>query len=109
MVVVVFGPITDRERLGWQVRALRALADLLAAHPDLPPVTFTVPAQLRAAALLRTLDGAESHRRAVVAAYAVALGTTVIERERSLLASARIDNVEIAVVADLDPAEGADQ
>jgi hypothetical protein len=96
------GPITDRERLGWQVRALRALADLLAAHPDLPPVTFTVPPLLRASALLRDFDGDEPRRREVAAAYAAALGATVTERPRSLLVSAERDRVQIVVVADLD-------
>jgi hypothetical protein len=41
---VIFGPITDRERLGWQRRAVRVLAGLLelAARDGLPVVAWAV-------------------------------------------------------------------
>jgi hypothetical protein len=71
-------PITDRERLIWQRRAVRVLAGLLehAHHDSLPVVGWTV-AHAGAALVARCFAHDPARRRSEFNAWCVALGATV--------------------------------
>lgn len=61
----LFGPITDAERRGWQLRAARALVDILQqAHAaDLPPVRWSVTSGARLVGTIADTSAPQELRR----------------------------------------------
>jgi hypothetical protein len=106
---VTFGPITDREQLGWQRRAVRVLAGLLelAARDGLPPVAWTV-ADAGAGLVARCFAPDPARRRADFDAWCAVLGArhwpaVTTGTTTHLHATAKdVDGlVDVVVVADL--------
>ena len=105
-----FGPITDRERLGWQRRAVRVLAELLecAQTNELPVVAWSV-SHAGAALVARCFAHPPAQRRADFDAWCSALGASRWPERTSgltthLYAVAKNYDglVDVAVLADLD-------
>jgi hypothetical protein len=72
---VTFGPVTDREQLGWQRRAVHVLAGLLerAARDGLPVVAWSV-SDAGAVLVARCFAHDPGQRRADFDAWCAALG-----------------------------------
>ncbi|SRR6266540_4768942 len=111
-----FGPITDRERLGWQRRAVRVLAGLLerAQRDGLPVVQWSV-SDAGARLVARCLTQDTARRRADFDAWSVALEATERRELRQgstthLYAIARHYDglVSVALLADLFDQDQAD-
>lgn len=106
----MFGPVTNRECIGWQLRAVRVLTDLLkAAHTDdLPVVAWSVGRTGNLVA--HCYHGTATERRTAFEAWRALLGATAWP-ERTDAAGAthlhatvdRYSGVQIAVLADLFP------
>jgi hypothetical protein len=104
------GPITDRERLGWQRRAVRVLAELLerAQRDGLPVVAWSV-SPAGAALVARCFAHPPAQRRADFDAWCSVLGASRWSERTSgstvhLYAVAKNYDglVDVAVLADLD-------
>ncbi|HEY5988771.1 MAG TPA: hypothetical protein VIV12_20685 [Streptosporangiaceae bacterium] len=104
------GPISDREQLGWQRRAVRVLTQLLqrAQRDRLPVVQWSV-AYAGAGLVARCLRGEAARRRADFDAWCSVLGATERRARRQgstthLSAVARHYDglVSVALLADLD-------
>jgi hypothetical protein len=109
------GPITDRERLGWQRRAVRVLAELLerAQTNGLPVVAWSV-SHAGAALVARCLAHPPAQRHADFDAWCSALGASRWPERTSgsiahLYAVAKNYDglVDVAVLADLDDQQEA--
>lgn len=66
------GWITQADRVRWQQRAVGELAALLAAHPDMPVIAWTVTAS--GGALAGRVLAAATGRRGLFAQWRLALG-----------------------------------
>jgi hypothetical protein len=106
---VSFGPITDREQLGWQRRAVRVLAQLLeqASRDGLPPVGWSV-SDAGAVLVARCFAHDPGQRRADFDAWCGVLNadrwpeqTTGATTHLHAVATDYDGLVDVAVVADL--------
>jgi hypothetical protein len=104
-----FGPITQREQLGWQRRAVRVLAQLLeqASRDGLPPVSWSV-SHAGAVLVARCLAHNPAQRRANFDAWCAVLNarrwpeqTTAATTHLHAVATDYDGLVDVAVVADL--------
>ena len=110
----MIGPITDAGRRGWQRRAVRVLAELLArAGRDLPPLRWTVATRAALTGYVEEYDPTRARQQ--FEAWTAAVGATPWPERgpaggRIHLHAVRehYDGlVTVAVIADIDEEEGS--